>query len=170
MSRVSFQSLLNVQIFLIKITINKVSNCFSFQFSFRLNFPLFRKFLFLSDLSLHWSTFTWRMIALCRVRLALEKSVFVFIREKTSQWSEQFPRAEAGWIERRFSRCRVETQEESGTTNRIEINSQKTWILRFIFWGFVSFFVLANCIPFSSLYCLAKNECLGLNCEVFNEQ
>lgn len=30
-----------------------------------------------SLLSLHWSTFTWRMIALCRVRLALEKSARV---------------------------------------------------------------------------------------------
>lgn len=93
------------------------------------NFPFTLKLFFVPRkcflLSLHWSTFTWRMIALCRMRLALEKSrlssVFVFISWEWSLYS--FPqRAGVRWN----ATCEFRDRRGSSETeNRSEINSQK---------------------------------------------
>lgn len=93
-----------------------------FSICFLINFlTFFKKFTaFFSsparNLSLHWSTFTWRMIALCRRRLALEKFCLLLFM------SELFPR----WWKRdrnesRSSRSRLGTKARW----KAEIDSQK---------------------------------------------
>jgi hypothetical protein len=70
-----------------------------------------------SSLSLHWSTFTWRMISLSSAhesRLGLEKSVFVF---RTILWVFRLTSEIASIYARKSGR--------SETENRSEINSQK---------------------------------------------